>query len=144
MFESFIIRGLESLGGFGGVADRLNQYNHFLGDPGYLPKDLERYRTATTAALQKVVREKLTKQSRVVTYVVPGKKVIEDVPRAAEAGAREGQVASPAPALHRAILPPGRSARADQRIPAIPAPTSCKPDCPSGTGGRCRMPPGCR
>ena len=34
VFESAIIRGLESLGGFGGVADRLNQYNHFLGDPG--------------------------------------------------------------------------------------------------------------
>ena len=30
------MQGLESLGGFGGVADRLNMYNHFLKDPGYL------------------------------------------------------------------------------------------------------------
>ncbi len=31
---SGIIRGLESLGGFGGIADRLNGYNHYLGDAG--------------------------------------------------------------------------------------------------------------
>ena len=49
VFESAIIRGLENLGGFGGVADRLNQYNHFLGDPGYLARDLERYRKTTPA-----------------------------------------------------------------------------------------------
>ena len=45
--ESALIRGLETLGGFGGVADRLNQYNHFLGDPGYLARDLRRYARAT-------------------------------------------------------------------------------------------------
>jgi len=27
----------------GGVADRLNQYNHYLGDPNYLAQDLSRY-----------------------------------------------------------------------------------------------------
>ena len=32
--ETRIIQGLETLGGFGGVADRLNTYNHYLGDPG--------------------------------------------------------------------------------------------------------------
>src|SRR5205085_784735 len=32
-----IVRGLET---FGGVADMLNRYNHFLGEPGYLPKDI--------------------------------------------------------------------------------------------------------
>ena len=32
--ETRIIQGLENLGGFGGVADRLNTYNHYLGDPG--------------------------------------------------------------------------------------------------------------
>ena len=29
-------RASRTLGGFGGVADRLNSYNHYLGDPGYL------------------------------------------------------------------------------------------------------------
>ena len=83
IFESAIIRGLESLGGFGGVADRLNQYNHFLGDPGYLSKDLERYRLATTAALRQVAHDKLKRESRIVVYAVPGKKVVDDVPKAA-------------------------------------------------------------
>jgi len=31
--ETGIISGLERLGGFGGVADRLNSYNHYLGTP---------------------------------------------------------------------------------------------------------------
>ena len=34
VIETRIVQGLESLGGFGGVADRLNTYNHYLGDPG--------------------------------------------------------------------------------------------------------------
>ncbi|MEJ7712805.1 MAG: insulinase family protein [Pyrinomonadaceae bacterium] len=55
--ETQIIRGLETLGGFGGVADRLNQYNHYLGDPDYLAQDLARYRQATPAGIQKVVQE---------------------------------------------------------------------------------------
>ena len=32
--------GLEVLGGFGGVADTLNIYNHYLGNPGYLREDI--------------------------------------------------------------------------------------------------------
>ncbi len=79
--EAAIIRGLETLGGFGGVADRLNQYNHFLGDPGYLAKDLERYRRTTPGALQTVAQTRLSRQSRVVVYGVPGKKAINDVPK---------------------------------------------------------------
>src|SRR5438270_300224 len=46
LIETRIITGLERLGGFGGLADRLNQYNQFLHDPGYLPKDLDRYNRA--------------------------------------------------------------------------------------------------
>src|SRR4030095_1904680 len=50
--ETNIIGGLERLGGFGGVADRLNSYNHYLGNPDYLAKDIERYRAVTGASLQ--------------------------------------------------------------------------------------------
>src|SRR5438876_3261579 len=95
IIESGIIRGLETLGGFGGVADRLNMYNHFLGDPGYLPKDLERYRKATIAALKHIAQTRLTRNSRVVIYGVQGQKVIEDVPRAPLA--EEGKEEKPAP-----------------------------------------------
>ncbi|MEO7775301.1 MAG: pitrilysin family protein [Steroidobacteraceae bacterium] len=76
-----VVRGLETLGGFGGVADRLNQYNHFLGDPGYLARDLERYQDATPAALRKFAAGDLTDNKRVVVYGVPGEKTVVDVPR---------------------------------------------------------------
>jgi zinc protease len=82
--ESQIIRNLERLGGFGGRADRLDTYNHFLGDPGYLPKDLARYRDATVDGVRKVAATELTKNSRAVVYGVPGEKVIEDVARTNE------------------------------------------------------------
>jgi zinc protease len=94
LIESGIIRGLETLGGFGGVADRLNQYNHYLGDPGFLGRDLERYDKATVASVQKVAQEKLTKNARAVVYGVPGKKVIEDVPKTTEKEGSKGTVSS--------------------------------------------------
>ena len=85
VIQTRIVQGLETLGGFGGVADRLNQYNHYLGDPNFLAKDLERYDKATTASVQKMAQEKLGKDSRVVVYGVPGKKVVDDVPKTAQA-----------------------------------------------------------
>ncbi len=78
--QTGMIQGLQRFGGFGGVADVLNQYNHYLGDPGHLPKDLARYESATPASVQKVAM-RLTTNSRVVVYGVPGEKVIHDVPR---------------------------------------------------------------
>jgi zinc protease len=94
VFESSIIRGLESLGGFGGVADRLNQYNHFLGNPGYLARDLARYGKATAASLQDVARQRLSAASRVVVYGLPGPKVVVDVPRSIP---DEASLPAPAP-----------------------------------------------
>ena len=52
--ETRIITGLETLGGFGGKADRLNSYEHYLGTPDYLRQDIERYRTASAAGDQGV------------------------------------------------------------------------------------------
>jgi zinc protease len=85
VLQTRIVQGLETLGGFGGVADRLNQYNHYLGDPNFLAKDLARYDNATTASVQKMAQDKLTKNSRVIVYGVPGKKVVDDVPKTTEA-----------------------------------------------------------
>lgn len=79
--ESQLIRPLERLGGFGGVADRLNSYNHYLGDPGFLPKDLARYDAVTPSDLRQFAKTYLTTNSRVVVYGVPGQKVVDDVPK---------------------------------------------------------------
>ena len=70
--ETAIIGGLERLGGFGGVADRLNSYNHYLGTPDYLEKDIQRYRAVTPASVQAFAREHLAASARVVVHVVPG------------------------------------------------------------------------
>ena len=41
-----------TLGGFGGVADRLNEYNHYVGDPGSCRRTFERYREVTPASVK--------------------------------------------------------------------------------------------
>src|SRR5206468_1340484 len=41
--ESEFIAGLEQIGGNNSVSDRLNGYNHFLGEPNGFQKDLDRY-----------------------------------------------------------------------------------------------------
>lgn len=72
VIETRIIQGLETLGGFGGVADRLNSYNHYLGTPGFLPDDIKRYRTVTPESVKTFVQQQLTPTSRVVVHAVPG------------------------------------------------------------------------
>lgn len=72
-FETRTIQGLERLGGFGGVADRLNEYNHYLGTPDFLAQDLARYRNATVASIKAFAQEQLKPSARVVVYGLPGK-----------------------------------------------------------------------
>ena len=71
--ETGMIAGLERLGGFGGVADRLNEYNHYLGNPGYFAQDVHRYDAATTASIRAFAENQLKPTARVVVYGVPGK-----------------------------------------------------------------------
>ncbi|HXE79625.1 MAG TPA: pitrilysin family protein [Vicinamibacterales bacterium] len=87
--ESGIVRGLERLGGFGGVADRLNMYNHYLGDPGYLPQDIARIRRVTPEAVRSFAGEYLRKSARVVVHALPGKKELPPDPPAEQAAPAE-------------------------------------------------------
>jgi len=73
VIESRIIAGLETLGGFGGVADRLNSYNHYLGTPDFLAADIGRYENATTESIQAFVLGQLNGNQRAVIYGLPGK-----------------------------------------------------------------------
>jgi zinc protease len=66
----FIFR-LQTVGGFGGKSDQLNQYNVFLGDPGYLLRDLERYRIATAEGVRAAAERVLVRAPRVALSVVP-------------------------------------------------------------------------
>ncbi|MBD0373113.1 MAG: insulinase family protein [Pyrinomonadaceae bacterium] len=117
LIQSQIVRGLEVLGGFGGVADRLNQYNHFLGDPGFLAKDLSRFDKATASAIQKIAQDKLAKNSRVVVYGVPGKKVVDDVPKTTEAEKEEPVMGANIPGQEWRKQQPGVGASSSLQLP---------------------------
>jgi len=79
---SATVTSLENFGGFSGVADRLNQYNHHLKDPNFLNKDLARFAAVTPASVKKFTNDQLQKNARVVVYAVPGDKKLPPDPAA--------------------------------------------------------------
>jgi zinc protease len=69
--EFGFISGLERIGGFGGKADLLNQYNVYLGDPGKFDADLARYRALTTADVGGAVNRWLNTRNRLLIRFHP-------------------------------------------------------------------------
>jgi zinc protease len=99
--ETRTIQGLERFGGFGGVADLLNSYNHYLGDPGYLQQDIARYRAVTTASVRAFAQQYLSPTARVVVYGVPGPKQLDtSVPSSAAAQSGEAGTAGGAQSVN--------------------------------------------
>ena len=78
--ETALLSSIEKLGG-DGLADQLNHYNQFTGDPGYLSKDIEQLRRVSPQDVQRAVRAYLAKSSRAVVTGLPGNPVINDPPR---------------------------------------------------------------
>ncbi|HEV7536786.1 MAG TPA: insulinase family protein, partial [Acidimicrobiia bacterium] len=76
------VAGLDDLGHFGGLADQLNYYNHYLGDPDHLGDDLRRTAAVTPARVRRFAAEGLDRNRRVVVEVVPGAKPTVDDPPA--------------------------------------------------------------
>jgi zinc protease len=68
-------RNLERIGGFGGKADLLNEYQTFVGDPGYLGRDVARYRAVTAQAVQEFAQRFLLVDRRLILETVPPKKM---------------------------------------------------------------------
>ncbi len=69
--ETAMLLQVEKVGG-SGLANQLNQYNHYLGDPAYLARDIERHREVSPADVQRVISVYLQKSSRVVVHGVSG------------------------------------------------------------------------
>ena len=69
--ETAMLTSIEKLGG-NGLANQINEYNQYTGDPGYLQRDLERVRRVTAADVQRVVRSYLPNRARAVVTGVPG------------------------------------------------------------------------
>jgi predicted Zn-dependent peptidase len=71
---------LEHSGGFGGVADRLNAYNIYLGDPGRITSDFERYQSVTAEAVAAVARRFIVGHPRVALEVISNKPAATTTP----------------------------------------------------------------
>jgi len=84
--ETALIAGsvadLDDLGNFGGFADQLNYYNHYLGDPDYINEDLRRTAEVTPERVQRFVADQLDPGRRVVVEVTPGPRTPVDDPPA--------------------------------------------------------------
>jgi len=70
--ETSILFSLERNGGFDGIADRINMYNHHLKNPDYLTEDILKIRTVSIPDVKKFAEKYLAKNARVVVYGVPG------------------------------------------------------------------------
>ena len=137
--ETAMLTGLEQLGG-DGLADQLNHYNQFTGNPGYLAEDIAALRRITAADVQRAVRTWLQSKNRVVVAGVPGEPTLPHDPpvpkapktvkakhagvNAAEAWRAKAPQPGPAPAFQ---LPLGESFRLangltviHHRNPALP------------------------
>jgi zinc protease len=69
------VRDLEVLGGFSGRTERLQLYNHYLGDPGRIEWDLERYQKVGPNDVSRVLKRYLN-QDRVVMFGRPQTKAL--------------------------------------------------------------------
>jgi predicted Zn-dependent peptidase len=65
------LRGVQRIGGFGGKADLLNNYEMFTGDPGFLAKDIARYRAVTTESVKAFANQYLPDDKRLVLFDEP-------------------------------------------------------------------------
>ena len=69
--ETWQLSALQRLGGFGGRADQLQYYNHHVGDPDYLARDIARYRAVTAESVRDYSRGVLDPGRRVILHAVP-------------------------------------------------------------------------
>ncbi|MEO8218022.1 MAG: pitrilysin family protein, partial [Acidobacteriota bacterium] len=88
-WEYDYVSGLERIGGFGGKADKLAQYNVFLGDPDRFDQDVDRFRSVSAASVARAVGKWINSRDRLVIRFHP-----ELSQRSSEAG------------LDRSIQPP--------------------------------------
>jgi zinc protease len=69
--EASFFNAMETVGGFGGKADRLNAYYFVAGDPDYFNEDLARYRALGASDVQATVERYLPRGRRVELIVEP-------------------------------------------------------------------------
>ncbi len=70
-WEAGFVRALQSIGGFGGLADRFNRYNVLLGRPDKIAWDRERYRAPSVKDVMACARQYLDLERRAILHIVP-------------------------------------------------------------------------
>ena len=125
VMERQLFEGLEKVGGNGGRANRLNYYNHYTGDPGYVTQDVERLRRVTPDDVRRAINTWLGKNARVVLFAERGeKKLAPDLPATPAKVSGAQTEAINADEKWRARPPaPGR-----EIVPRLPVPVSFKLD----------------
>ncbi|MGB9599104.1 MAG: insulinase family protein, partial [Myxococcota bacterium] len=73
-FKSEFIRGLKRLGGFGGIADRMNYYYQMLGNPNMFEYDIKRYENASLKSVRDAA-EKYLSSNYAEVVVIPEKNI---------------------------------------------------------------------
>jgi len=115
-FQARFVRALESVSGFGGRADRLNMYNVFTGDPGYLAEDFARYLKVEPAGVQRAAQKYLGEKV-VILEVTPGPKTtITPDPRETAEAEREKL----AKTIRQSVMAEGPAAREDAARTHLP------------------------
>ncbi|MCA9751588.1 MAG: insulinase family protein [Gemmatimonadetes bacterium] len=51
-YEANFVKGIQRIGSWGGINDRLNRYNHYVGTPDYFRQDWERYASRTRETIR--------------------------------------------------------------------------------------------
>jgi zinc protease len=117
-----LISGLQRLGGFGGVADRMDYYNYYTGDPGYLSKDVARFQHVSVASVHKLAEADLLDKKSVVVTTVQGEKVTHDVPRSPADTDANVKVENPYPASFETAQDWRKTAPAAGPLPEVHLP----------------------
>ena len=63
--------GLQAVGGFNGRAEQLQRFNHYLGEPDWLGKDLERYQNVTAEDIIQMMEIYLVPSQRAILFSLP-------------------------------------------------------------------------
>jgi zinc protease len=112
--EASFIYSLQTVGGFGGRNDQLNQYATFLNRPDYFEEDLARYRRVTAEDVKRVANQYLTDR-RLIVNVMPaarGRATGDPVPESpAKAVAARSQQAAGEPQPGTTTTTPGEAAQ---------------------------------
>ena len=96
-YQARFFSAIEPISEFGGRADRLNMYNIFTGDPGYLKQDFQHYVTVTPADIQRVAAKYLGPH-HVALEVTPGREqTVTPDPRVSAEADREKLAKQAAP-----------------------------------------------